>query len=108
VTTRLFEPGDAGAPDQAESKPAAKAGPLQQQYTDNTPSRNNEIPLYQLLRDFPDKAGEVDDASTAPGPKPSGTGQPTHAAGDFPRSGTKHNGRGRKAGKRKAARRKKH
>jgi hypothetical protein len=108
VTARLFEPGEACESDKAGAKPIAKAGPHQQQYTDNTPSRNNEIPLYQLLRDFPDKAGKAGSACTAPGPKPSGTGQPTHAAADFPRTGSKHNRYQHKAGKRKAVHRKTH
>jgi hypothetical protein len=108
VTARLFEPGDAGAPDQTESKPVAKAGPHQQQYTDHTPSRNNEIPLYQLLRDFPDKAGEANDAGAAATPDSPKAVQPAHAKASAQRPGTKHSGRRGKAAKRKAAGRNKH
>jgi hypothetical protein len=107
VTARLFEPGVTHESGKAEPKPIAKAGPLQQQYTDNQPSRNNVIPQYQLLRDFPEKAGKADDTCAAPEPKSSKAGQPAQAVTGFSRSGTKRNGSRRKACKRKAARRKK-
>jgi hypothetical protein len=73
---------------------------------DNTPSRNNEIPLYQLLRDFPDKAGEAGDTRTAPGPKPPEAGQPAQTMKDFSRPNTERNGHWSKTGKRKIGRRK--
>jgi hypothetical protein len=98
----------ADEPDKGEAKPVAKAGPRQQQYTDNQPSRNDVIPLHQLLRDFPDKAGEANDAGAAVTPDSPKAVQPAHAKASAPRPGTKHNGRRRKAAQRKATRRNKH
>jgi hypothetical protein len=106
VTARLFEPGEACESDKAGAKPVAKAGPHQKQYTDNTPSRNNEIPLYQLLRDFPDKTGETDDTRATPGPKQPEAGQPAQPVKDFSRPKTKRNGHRSKTCKRKTGRRK--
>jgi hypothetical protein len=99
VTARLFEPGQSsedGERSKAETKPAAPAGPLQQQYTDKQPSRNDVIPLHQLLRDFPEKAEEADDAGAAPGPNPPGAVRLAHAAASSSGPAPKRGGRPRK------------
>jgi hypothetical protein len=103
VTARLFEPGHLDETGDPERKPAARAGHHQQHYTGSQPSRNDVIPLYQLLRDFPEKAEEADDADAEPRSTPPESAGPADATASPARPGTKRNRGRRKAGKRKAA-----
>ena len=98
VTARMFGPNQPAESSEPEAKPAVPVGPHQQRYTEKPPMHHEVIPLFQLLRDFP----EDETHATDPAPPRNEPGRQAHPAPDSSPSGKKRGRRHRKAGKNSA------
>jgi hypothetical protein len=83
ATARMFEPDQAAGSSEPEAKPAVPIGPHQQRYTEKAPMQHEVIPLFQLLRDFP----EDETAPTDPVPANDGPSRQVLPAPDASPSG---------------------
>lgn len=101
VTARLFEPDQPAESSEPEEKPAVPVGPHQQRYTEKAPMQHEVIPLFQLLRDFP----EDETGTTDPAPASDEAGRQARPGPNASPSGKKRNRRQRKAGKNSAKKR---
>lgn len=108
MTARLFEPGEPAASCEPAINTVAPAGPRQRQYTENPPSRDDAVPMFKLLRDFPEQTVSIDDSGTGTAAEAPEPNRPLHNGANAPGAGIHPYRRQRKAGKRKATRRKKH